>query len=294
MNNHIPTLLLREWMQHKRGWLIAAFAPPILFLAMLPFGQVKGLPTEYAEQIALAILMISACAVFGICLLVALFQLPGLARRDAQDRSIEFWLSLPGRPSESVAATVLAHAWLAPLGGALVGILFGLPIAASVLTAKGGLGLVTSVNWGNVITGAAPLLLRGLVGTVPMVLWLAPVIFTLMAASAWLKRLGVPVVLVGGGVAVLVLDKAYDIDWPLRVLGDLNARINHALFHDPKLLAESLKTAYEQGTDINLWGLAMHDLGQTLAGLASMEFIGWMAVAAAGFALVVIKRGRGG
>lgn len=294
MNNHIPTLLLREWMQHKRGWLIAAFAPPILFLAMLPFGQVKGLPTEYAEQIALAILMISACAVFGICLLVALFQLPGLARRDAQDRSIEFWLSLPGRPSESVAATVLAHAWLAPLGGAVVGILFGLPIAASVLAAKGGLDLATSVHWGNVIAGAAPLLLRGLVGTVPMMLWLAPVIFTLMAASAWLKRLGVPVVLVGGGVAVAVLHKAYDIDWPLQALASLSERINRSLFNDPETLAHTLKTAYTQAADVDLWSLAIQDLGQTLAGLASLEFLGWTAVAAAGFALVVMKRSRGG
>ena len=106
MNNHIPTLLLREWMQHKRGWLIAAFAPPVLFLAMLPFGQVQGLPTEQLELVALVALVVSACVVYAICLLVALFQLPGLARRDAQDRSIEFWLSLPGRPSESVAATL--------------------------------------------------------------------------------------------------------------------------------------------------------------------------------------------
>ena len=101
--NHIPTLLLREWMQHKRGWLIAAFAPPLLFLAMLPFGQVKGLPMEQAELLSLVILVVSACAGYAICLVVGLFQLPGLARRDQQDRSIEFWLSLPGRPSESVA-----------------------------------------------------------------------------------------------------------------------------------------------------------------------------------------------
>lgn len=288
MNTHIPTLLLREWMQHKRGWLIAAFAPPLLFLAMLPFGQVKGLPTEHAELISLGILMASACAVFGICLLVALFQLPGLARRDAQDRSIEFWLSLPGRPSESVAATVLAHAWLAPLGGALVGTLFGLPIAASVLTAKGGVGMAAAVHWGEVVSAAAPLLLRGFIGTLPLMLWLAPIVFTLMAASAWLKRLGVPVVLVGGGVAVTVLHKAYDIDWPLEALGGLNERINHSLVYDVQELARALKT------DVDLWTWAMHDLGQTLAGLASMQFIGWMIVAAAGFALVVIKRGRGG
>ena len=116
MNNHLPTLLLREWMQHKRGWLIAALLPPLLFLAALPCGSVQGLPKERLELMALMITVISAAAVYGICLLVALFQLPGLARRDTQDRSIEFWLSLPGRPSESVAATVLAHGWLADWG----------------------------------------------------------------------------------------------------------------------------------------------------------------------------------
>lgn len=288
MNNHIPTLLLREWMQHKRGWLIAAFAPPLLFLAMLPFGQMKGLPTEHVELISLAILVLSTCVVYAVCLLVAVFQLPGLARRDTQDRSIEFWLSLPGRPSESVMSTVLAHAWLAPLGGAVVGALFGLPIAMSVLTVHGGFGMATSVHWGEVIAAAAPILLRGLVGTVPLMLWLAPIIFTLMAASAWLKRLGVPLVLVGGGVAATLLNKVYDISWPLEALGRLNANINQSLIYDPKGLAEALKT------DVNLWTWVLHDLGNTLSGLASPEFLGWAAVAAAGFALVVAKRSRGG
>lgn len=288
MNNHIPTLLLREWMQHKRGWLIAAFAPPILFLAMLPFGHVTGLPTEQVELVSLAMLVISACVGYAICLLVALFQLPGLARRDTQDRSIEFWLSLPGRPSESVASTVLAHAWLAPLGGAVVGTLFGLPIAMSVLTAKADMGLAMSVHWGEVIAAATPILLRGLAGTVPLMLWLAPVIFTLMAASAWLKRLGVPAVFVGGGVAVTLLHKAYDIDWPLEALGGLNARINQSLVHNANGLKDALMS------DTNLWTWLLQDLGGTLADLASPQFLGWMAVAAAGFALVVAKRSRGG
>ncbi len=288
MNNHIPTLLLREWMQHKRGWLIAAFAPPILFLAMLPFGQVQGLPSEHKELLSLAMLLISACAVYGICLLVALFQLPGLARRDAQDRSIEFWLSLPGRPSESVAATVLAHAWLAPVGGAVIGTLFGLPIAMAVLTSQGGFGAVTGVHWGEVIAAALPLLLRGLAGTVPMLLWLAPLIFVLMAASAWLKRLGVPLVLVGSLVTVLVLDKVYSVDWPLQALAAWNAQVNSTIVHDPAGLKQALMS------DVNLWTWVLQDYGHAVAELASVQFLGWAAVAAAGFALVVLKRSRAG
>jgi hypothetical protein len=288
MNSHIPTLLLREWMQHKRGWLIAAFAPPLIFLAMLPFSHMDGSPNIPTELIALVVLVASGCVVYAICLLAALFQLPGLARRDTQDRSIEFWLSLPGRPSESVVSTVLAHAWLAPLGGAVIGTLFGLPIALTGIGVKFGWGSAFSVHWGEVVSAAAPLLTRGLIGTVLMTVWLSPLILVLMAASAWLKRLGTPLVLVGGGVGVAVLHKAYDIHWPLNALLTLNEHINHALISDPESLMQALKS------DVSLWTWMAQDVGQALAHLASAEFLGWAAVAAAGFTLVVMKRARGG
>jgi len=288
MTTHIPTLLQREWMQHKRGWLIAPILPPLLFLAMLPFGQFSGLPTESPELISIGILLATTCLVYGICMLVALFQLPGLARRDTQDRSIEFWLSLPGRPSESVLATVLAHAWLAPLGGAVIGVLFGLPIALGVLSSKMGLGGAMGVNWGEVVLASTPVLLRGLAGTVPLMLWLAPIIFVLMAASSWLKRLGVPVVLIGGAVAVGVLYKAYDIVWPLQALKDLNEQISRSLIHD----GPGLGRAMQDGSNLITWALS--DLGGSLAELASLQFLGWAAVAAGAFTLIVMKRSRGG
>jgi hypothetical protein len=240
------------------------------------------------ELLSVGIVLITACAIYGISMLIALFQLPGLARRDTQDRSIEFWLSLPGRPSESVLSTVLAHAWLAPLGGAVIGVMFGIPIAMSVLTSRADMSTALGVNWGEVILASTPLLLRGLAGTVPLMLWLAPVIFVLMAASSWLKRLGVPVVLIGGGVATAVLHKAYDISWPLEALSGLSDRINHTLVHDGQSLANTLQS----GDNLVTW--ALRDLGATLAELASLQFVGWAAVAAAAFALVVTKRARGG
>lgn len=288
MKTHIPTLLQREWMQHKRGWLIAALAPPLLFLAMLPFGKVSGLPMNNPELMAGGIVMMTAGVVYTIAMLVALFQLPGLARRDVQDRSIEFWLSLPGRPSESVAATVLAHAWLAPLGAAVIGALFGVPVALSVLASRADLSTALGIHWGDVVIASTLLLARALAGTVPLMLWLAPVIFTLMAASAWLKRLGVPVVLVGGGVAVAVLHKAYGVSWPLNALAGLSEQISRTLIHN----GPGLRDAMEHGHDLTVW--VLRDLGGALAELASLQFLGWAAVAAAGFALVVMKRSRGG
>jgi hypothetical protein len=293
MVSHIPTLLLREWMQHKRGWLIAAFAPPLIAIALALFANTHidndhGTPPPPLELIGLMMIVLSGCVVYAICLLVALFQLPGLARRDTQDRSIEFWLSLPGRPSESVAATVLAHAWLAPVGGAVVGALLGLPFAILAMGSKLGWGTAFGLHWGEIVAAALPMLARGLAGTVLLTLWLAPLILVLMAASAWLKRLGVPLVLVGCGVAITVMHKAYGIDWPLDALMDLNRRINHSLLFDAHELMESLKSS------ANLWGAMATDLKRSLAELASVQFVGWMAVAAAGFALVVAKRARGG
>ena len=85
-----------------------------------------------------------------------------------------------------------------------------------------------------------------------------------------------------------VLFKAYDIVWPLQALQGLNARINQSLIHDAPGLKDALMS------DANLWTWALHDLGDTLAELASLQFLGWAAVAAAGFALVVVKRSRGG
>ena len=38
----------------------------------------------------------------------------------------------------------------------------------------------------------------------------------------------------------------------------------------------------------------LRDLGQSIAELASLQFLGWTALAAAAFSLVVMKRARGG
>ena len=135
---------------------------------------------------------------------------------------------------------------------------------------------------------AAPLLVRAFAGTVPMLLWLSPLIFVLMAASAWLKRLGVPVVLVGSLIAVLVLDKIYGISWPVDALQAWNLQVNTAMVHNPPGLQEALMS------DVNLWAWVAKDFGEALLELASLQFLGWAALAAAGFALVVMKRARGG
>ena len=151
---------------------------------------------------------------------------------------------------------------------------------------KGFIGIhtaaVTAVNWSEVMSAAAPLLVRAFAGTVPMLLWLSPLIFVLMAASAWLKRLGVPVVLVGSLIAVLVLDKIYGISWPVDALQAWNLQVNTAMVNNPPGLQEALMS------DVNLWAWVAKDFGAALLELWSLQFLGWAVLAAAGFALVVM------
>ena len=47
-------------------------------------------------------------------------------------------------------------------------------------------------------------------------------------------------------------------------------------------------------SDVNLWAWVAKDFGEALLELVSLQFLGWAALAAAGFTLVVMKRARGG
>lgn len=286
MFKHLPTLLLREWMQHKRGWIIAALAPALLFMAMLPIGEVHGMPEGHPELLTLATLLLAGIATWGICLLVALFQLPGLARRDVQDRSIEFWLSLPGGHGESLLATLLAHGWLAPLAGLVVGSLLGFPIVVLLVGLKVSWGALGDVAWGQVLAALPPLWLRAALGTLLTFVWLAPMVLVLMAASAWLKRIGVPLVLGGGGVAVLIAHKVYGIDWPVDQLAAWQAQINKAVVSTPNALSEAL------GAGGSFWAWAGQDALQGVSTLLSVQALGWAVIAAGAFWLLVVKRSR--
>jgi ABC-2 type transport system permease protein len=297
MSSRFSTLLQREWMQHKRGWLITLLLPPLLFLAILPFGTVEGLPMARQQPMLLAlfIVMITSIALFGISYASAMFQLPGLARRDQQDRSIEFWLSLPGGHSESIGATLLAHALLVPISADLIGFLFGGVIASGLFLKQEGMAGWMSVPWLNVYAMAVPLVLRGLLGTLLMTLWLAPLALIVMTASAWLKRWGVPAVALAVGVGGLVLDKIYGnpVVWDL-----LQAQLkgsNQSFLADPDLLkrfGEQLVHDPDTSPSAVAWSWAGQDALAALQNLASPHLIGGLVVAGACFALMVLRRSR--
>ncbi len=292
MTSHIPTLLLREWMQHKRGWLITAFAPPLLFLAMLPFGQVNGLPDD-ALVTGLIIVMATTLALLAIAAVSAAFQLPGLARRDVQDRSIEFWLSLPSGHTESLMATLLAHVLLAPLAAVALGFGMGYVIAAAVALKSAGFAGLAAIPWGHVVALALPGTVRIVIGVVLALVWLAPLVVLIMATAAWLKRWAMAAITAALVITCAILPKAYGIvavrDWLSRQL----TGAWQALLANPETLAPSPS----QLGDVDgaaAWQWVTADLVQVLQAMLSWQVASGLVIAAGGFYLLVLRRRRGG
>lgn len=292
MSSRFPTLLLREWMQHKRGWLLTLILPPAIFLAILPFGQVDGVPDETLAA-GLIIVLATPMVLLAITAISIGFQLSGLARRDVQDRSIEFWLSLPSSHGESLAATLLAHVLLVPLAAVIFGFGMGYVMAAAVVLKSAGPAGLAAIPWATVTTLAVPAVLRILAGLVLAVVWLAPFIMLLMAASAWLKRWSVAAVVGALVITCAILPKVYGFfavrDW-----------IRHqmhgawlALLANPQAIASSP----EQVASLDgatAWHWAIGDFVNELQALLSLQMASGLVIAALGFYLLILRRQRAG
>lgn len=288
------TLLLREWMQHGRGWLILTLAPLAVLLLALVFGQVQMGPSDHAAGVLLM-------AAFGYTLLLVLlaglavmFQSPGLARRDRQDRSIEFWLSLPTGHWVSIAAVVLAHFWLLPLMALALGLGGALLIAPLVVVRGFGVDALLHLPWSELLPALLAGSLRLAVGLVLAMAWFAPLLLLAMAASAWLKRWGVPVVAAVLGIGALLLDRLYGLPQLQQAIAGLAengmAALIPGLGDGPMVFdGDSLMA----GPFDALPGWLMHDLGRAIQELASPAFAGALVVSGLCCWLLVLRRERG-
>ena len=291
------TLLLREWMQHHRGWLALMLVPPILILLLLPFGSVEIGPDEFgplpALGLMLAAMVVVPAGVLGTTVVALLFQTPGLARRDRQDRSIEFWLSLPTSHAASVAAPVLMHLVLVPLLALLIGAAFSYLIGALLVWKGFGAAEAFGLPWGTLVVVGMAGLARGLLGVLLACAWLMPLALALMAASAWMKRWGLPVLVLVLSIGHGVLSKVYGLAAISDVILGLGSNARLAIIHGrPPRPTGGADMAQAWLSDAPRWLfddalLALRDLGQPL-------FLFALAASAAGFALLVLRRRRNG
>jgi len=288
------TLLQREWMQHRFAWLLLCTLPPLLILAaVLLTPGVRIQPREPLAVLGLSTVLVTS-VLMALAWLVLLFQAPGLARRDLQDRSVEFWLSLPTSHAASLAAMLLMHwivmPWLALAAGFITSQLVGL--AAVAVTS--GAGAWLDQPWGALLRAELAGLLRLALGSVLAVLWLSPLLLLLMAASARLRRWGVPAVagaLAGGG---LVLQQLYGFTGIRDALATLASNaatsVLYALSGHPMLKIEGGRDALAAVHTLPSW--LARDAGLALQDLASAPFAGAMVFSAACFALLVQLRRR--
>ncbi|MCV2370340.1 hypothetical protein [Roseateles oligotrophus] len=291
-STRFKTLLQREWMQHHFGWLVVMLAFPLIILIAMPFGPLHlddHVPPP--TMLAAAVIGISTIAVFGITFLVTSFQLSGLARRDTQDRTIEFWMSLPGSHSESILATLLMHTVFVLVLALGIGAAMGVLLSIGVVIKAMGFGALMDVSWWALLVAGAAGLARMAFGTLLFTLWLAPLFMVLMAANAWLKRWGTPAVIAAVVIGGNVLDKLYGnpIVWNLlhaqfdgagRALMDASNQMRGG-----SIAPESMPQFISQFA-----GWALNDAGAALAQTASLHFVGGLVIAAACFGLVILYR----
>lgn len=300
------TLMKREWMQHRIGWLVVMAVPTLLMLVLSLFdgrglqlkidGDAAVISELYQLPVALQTVgwsFATGLLTFVLACLAVLAQLPGLARRDVQDRSIEFWRSLPTSHVQSVGATVLMHLLVLPGLALMAGVLGAQLVALVAISSHLGLGAWLTQPWWMLLPAMLVMTARMLLGLLLAVAWLSPLLLLTMAASAWLKRWAVPVVVATLVVGVQWLDHQLPVAVVKPALDRIGSEAMNAL-----LATNSLKALHFDGPEglaaalPDLPALLLRDAAQVLGNTASPAFVAALLVGAAGFGLLVLRRMR--
>lgn len=300
------TLIKREWLQHRIGWLTMLLAPAALMLLAVAIADVQ-LDTKDQESLAKASTQlpsemlpgvlgvtvggITLYVVLGVVLLTNFLMAGGLARKDSDDRSGEFWLSMPISHRTSIGATLLAHAAVLPLLGLGVALIAAL-IAGVVATLRAfGVSGVSQMLTADPSLPLASMALRTLAGLPLALFWLSPLYLTLVAAGAWFKRWGLPLVAGLFFFAQVAAEKLLGSDIVANTLQGLfiNALAAVMLVHDVRKDNPLSQFSPAELTSGRIW----ETFASALQTLASPLAVFALLVSAVMFALLVQWRRRG-
>jgi ABC-2 type transport system permease protein len=156
--------------------------------------------------------------------------------------------------------------------------------------------------WGGLpaavpLLAAVAVLCRALFGIALAMLWLSPLILLVMAASAWLKRWGLPL-LVGSGLLIAVAEERlagtrHYVD----MLAAQFRRVGEAFINrDTGLGIEAANVAGKGFPQLlaDMPMLLIQDAGRAVANLATPALLPTLLVAGLCFYALVLKRQRGG
>lgn len=297
--NTFLTLIRREWLQHRFGWSLLLLVPLALVLLGMAFGTVEvgseersTPPQLLAPLMTLAAVMGTMVASFGILGLTSLFLMTGLARRDHADRSVEFWLSLPTSHSASLGAPLLTHLMLVPAAALVLGLAAGLLVSALLVTRVLGFEAWLALPWAAVLPAAGAVLLRVLAGLPLALLWLSPLLLAVVLANAWLKRWGLPALVLGGVLAAVALERLLGEGAVTEVLAQLFRHAGQALFAATPMNMGGGPEEMQAVMRL-LPGWALQDYGAALKALLQPMFLVCVGLGAALFAALVDWRRRG-
>ena len=300
------SLMLREWMQHRNGWRVLMVLPSLLAAALSLFDG-RGIDVRIGDndtQLSLVSTLPAALqtagwtvATTGLALLLVsltvLVQLSGLARRDQQDRSIEFWRSLPVSDVQGVGATVLMNLLVLPLIAVTAALLGAQLVAALAIVLHNGLLAWLQQPWLLLLSSLLLAVARVWLGVLMAVLWLSPVLLLTMAASAWLKRWALPVVLAGSVLGVAWLDPRLPVALVGPAFHHLGIEALYALLA-PDLFdgQHALRVDALGGSLHGLPNALLQDGLRVLHSAATPAFLAALAGGALGFGLLLLRRQR--
>ena len=301
--NRFKTLVRREWLQHRFGWTIAALLPLAIALLLVSFGLIViGDPSASRFGAALPALLAMIAIVGGTALsflvltLTSWIIVAGLARRDHGDRSVEFWLSLPVGHVPSLAVPLLVHLILVPAAALFVGLVGGYVLSLVLVARIVGISEWLTLPWADIIPASLALVLRLLAGLPLATLWLAPLILLVVLLTAWFRRWGWVILVVGIGVGSELLNRVFGQPLLSDTLLALLAHAATAMVHGVQDGGGNLRIqgASEGFAALRvLPGWALRDFGESLRELASPLLLGGLVFAAGCFALLVDWRQRG-
>lgn len=289
-------LMQREWLQHRLGWTLLALLPLGTALLLLSVGSIDLGDDAGGDLQGLALATMSMVATLLVLLAIlwsaSLFQVSGLARRDHQDRSIEFWLSLPTSHAASLGAPLVVHLLLVPLAALGIGLVGGVLVSLLLVARTSGVMDWLGLPWGPVLSSVTALAARLALGIPLATLWLLPLVLLLMLANAGFKRWGLPVLAVAFGIVNLMLVQAFGQPLLYQWVGQMFKSAWRGLSVAPGGVVIETPADLLSALD-QIPGWLLSDAGQALADLASPAFLIGLVVSAALFAALVAWRRRG-
>jgi len=293
------TLMQREWLQHRFGWTLLAVVPLGLTLLLLSVGQNQMSSVELGEvdQVGAGVLasitmLVASLAMFVIAVVTSLILMSGLARRDHQDRSVEFWMSLPTGHSPSLAAPLVMHLLVVPAAALVVGLLGGWLVSLVLVTRLISFEAWAGVPWGLVWSAALAGLARVLAGLPLAFLWVLPLVLATVLCNAYFKRWAVPVLALSLTLLGLALYRLYGHPVVPELLHDILVNALAAL-----VTAQENPPLPVDGNPLSVLamipGWAWADWQLAFTALWTPLFAGCLLSAAALFALLVDWRRRG-